>query len=72
MAQLVARRRLDHVRPAAEQLDPLTRLTRLLENAFQAVEGRRRCITLAVEQTAVGGHRRRKIAQGVFFQVRDS
>jgi len=50
VAQLVASRRLDHVRSPTQKLDPLARLARLLEDAFQVLEGLVRCFALAVEQ----------------------
>ena len=67
MTQLVARRRLEHVRPATQQFDPLACLTRLLEDPFQAVERRLRRVTLTVEQAAIGSHGCREIVQSVFF-----
>jgi len=58
-----ASRRLDHVRSPTQKLDPLARLARLLEDAFQVLEGLVRCFALAVEQAAVAGHSSREIAR---------
>ena len=69
VAQLVASCRLDHLRAATQKLDPFARLARLLEDAFQVLEGFVRCFAFAVEQAAVAGHGCREIAQGVLFQI---
>ncbi len=72
VAQPIPRCRLDRVCPAAQKLHAFTRLARFLEDAFQVLKSRIRRFTLAVEQAAVGGHRRREIVQGVLLQTSDT